>query len=63
MALGVDHARREGLRARLKAVRLSCPLFDTDTWVRTPPGLWHIQLLLTTACVSCLPLQHDASRS
>lgn len=34
MALGTDHARREGLRARLKTVRLSCPLFDTDTWVR-----------------------------
>ena len=35
MALGTDHARREGLRARLKAGRLSSPLFDTDTWVRS----------------------------
>jgi hypothetical protein len=34
VALGTDHARREGLRARLKAGRLSSPLFDTDTWVR-----------------------------
>jgi hypothetical protein len=36
VALGTDHARREGLRARLKAGRLSSPLFDTDTWVRPP---------------------------
>ncbi len=34
MALGSDHAQRENLRARLKAVRLACPLFDTDGWVR-----------------------------
>ena len=33
MALGTDHARRRQLRERLKAVRLTCPLFDTDRWV------------------------------
>lgn len=34
VALGSDHGRREALRARLKAGRLSSPLFDTDGWVR-----------------------------
>ena len=34
VGLGLDHARREGLRARLKAVRMTCPLFDTAQWVR-----------------------------
>jgi protein O-GlcNAc transferase len=33
VALGTDHERRLNLRARLKAVRLTCPLFDTDGWV------------------------------
>ena len=33
MALGTDHARRLALRERLKAVRLTCPLFDTRRWV------------------------------
>jgi hypothetical protein len=31
--LGLDHAKRESLRARLKAARLTCPLFDTAGWV------------------------------
>jgi len=31
--LGLDHAKRESLRARLKAARLTCPLFDTVGWV------------------------------
>ena len=33
VALGTDHVRRLRLRERLKAVRLTCPLFDTDRWV------------------------------
>ena len=33
VALGTDHARRLALRERLKAVRLTCPLFDTKRWV------------------------------
>lgn len=32
--LGTNRALREQLRARLEAVRLSCPLFDTEGWVR-----------------------------
>ena len=32
--LGLNHAKRENLRARLKAVRMTCPLFDTAQWVR-----------------------------
>jgi predicted O-linked N-acetylglucosamine transferase (SPINDLY family) len=32
--LGTNHAKREALRAALKARRLTCPLFDTDQWVR-----------------------------
>ena len=34
MELGLNHAKRLNLRARLKAVRMSCPLFDTAQWVR-----------------------------
>ena len=34
MELGLNHAKRENLRARLKAVRMTCPLFDTAQWVR-----------------------------
>ena len=33
VALGTDHVRRLKLRAQLKSVRLTCPLFDTDRWV------------------------------
>ena len=33
MSLGTDHKRRLALRERLKAVRLTCPLFDTRRWV------------------------------
>ena len=33
MELGSDHAKRTSLRQRLKAARLTCPLFDTRTWV------------------------------
>ena len=33
MALGTDHKRRLVLREQLKAVRLTCPLFDTRRWV------------------------------
>lgn len=32
--LGLDHARRASLRARLQSARLTCPLFDTAGWVR-----------------------------
>lgn len=32
--LGTDAAKRLGLRARLEAARLGCPLFDTRRWVR-----------------------------
>lgn len=32
--LGSNHAKRLDLRERLKAVRLTCPLFDTHRWVR-----------------------------
>jgi protein O-GlcNAc transferase len=32
--LGLNHAKRLGLRARLERTRLSCPLFDTQQWVR-----------------------------
>ena len=32
--LGLNHAMRNSLRRRLKAARLSCPLFDTSGWVR-----------------------------
>ena len=31
--LGVNHARRNNLRARLKSVRTTCPLFATAQWV------------------------------
>ena len=31
---GLDAAKRGALRARLKAARLTCPLFDTARWVR-----------------------------
>ena len=34
VALGLDARLREGLRARLEAARLTCPLFDTRRWVR-----------------------------
>ncbi len=33
MALGTDHKRRLALREQLKAVRLTCRLFDTRRWV------------------------------
>lgn len=32
--LGLDHAQRLSLRARLQAARLTCPLFDTAAWLR-----------------------------
>lgn len=32
--LGTNHAARLNLRARLEAVRETCPLFDTQGWVR-----------------------------
>ena len=32
--LGLNHAKRLNLRARLKAVRMTCPLFDTAQWVQ-----------------------------
>lgn len=32
--LGLDHAQRHALRARLEALRDSCPLFDAPRWVR-----------------------------
>ena len=37
MALGTDHSRRRDLRRRLKATRLSCPLFDTTGETLPPP--------------------------
>ena len=41
VALGLDHTRREALRARLAAARDSCALFDTARWVRgLERGLW-----------------------
>ena len=33
MELGLNHAMRDSLRQRLKAARLTCPLFDTRRWV------------------------------
>ena len=42
VALGTDHQRRLALREQLKAVRLTCPLFDTRRWVagaEKPSGL------------------------
>jgi hypothetical protein len=65
VALGTDHARREGLRTRLKAGRLSSPLFDTDTWVRAPPqllaplGRWRASSrpLDTMCCTWCRPFR------
>ena len=33
MELGLNHAMRNSLRQRLKAARLTCPLFDTAGWV------------------------------
>lgn len=32
--LGTNRVLRESLRARLEATRLTCPLFDTEGWVR-----------------------------
>jgi protein O-GlcNAc transferase len=32
--LGLNHQKRNALRAALESVRLSCPLFDTAQWVR-----------------------------
>ena len=32
--LGLKHAKRLHLRERLKQARLTCPLFDTTTWVK-----------------------------
>ena len=32
--LGLNHGKRLHLRERLKAARLTCPLFDTVTWVK-----------------------------
>jgi protein O-GlcNAc transferase len=32
--LGSNKPLRESLRARLESTRLSCPLFDTEGWVR-----------------------------
>jgi protein O-GlcNAc transferase len=32
--LGSNRAVREQLRARLELTRLTCPLFDTEGWVR-----------------------------
>ncbi|KAK9815277.1 hypothetical protein WJX72_000982 [[Myrmecia] bisecta] len=44
--LGLNHAKRLSLRRRLKAARLSCPLFDTTGWVRDLEkvyfGMWEI---------------------
>ncbi len=34
MELGTNHTKRLALRQRLEACRLSCPLFDTQRWVR-----------------------------
>lgn len=34
VSLGLDHEKRERLRRELKQRRLSCPLFDTERWVR-----------------------------
>lgn len=34
VALGLDHEKRMRLRFELKQRRLSCPLFDTERWVR-----------------------------
>lgn len=34
MLLGSNKALRESLRARLESTRLTCPLFDTEGWVR-----------------------------
>lgn len=34
VALGSNTARRHRLRAKLEAARLTCPLFDTERWVR-----------------------------
>lgn len=32
--LGTNHAKRRNLSQRLKAVRMSCSLFDTTQWIR-----------------------------
>jgi predicted O-linked N-acetylglucosamine transferase (SPINDLY family) len=32
--LGLNHSRRLGLGARLERAQLSCPLFNTQSWVR-----------------------------
>lgn len=39
--LGTNHRKRLALRARLEAARLSCPLFDTEGWVRDLEKVYH----------------------
>ncbi|KAF8058410.1 hypothetical protein HT031_005534 [Scenedesmus sp. PABB004] len=41
VALGSDAGARGALRARLEATRLTCPLFDTERWVRDLERLLH----------------------
>ena len=58
MALGTDHARRLALRERLKAVRLTCPLFDTRRWVEGEQLSTYIcrASVAGKTVVSCLPV-------
>ena len=40
--LGLNHGKRLALRERLKRARLTCPLFDTQRWVRKRPSSFEI---------------------
>ena len=54
VALGTDHKRRLALREQLKAVRLTCPLFDTRRWVSGADS--HLQRHRITAFEQCVSL-------
>lgn len=34
VSLGTNHAKRRDMSNRLKNVRMTCPLFDTEGWIR-----------------------------
>jgi len=50
VSLGLDHEKRKDLVSRLKAVRSTCPLFDTRQWVR----LACVRVCLCTCLCLCV---------
>ena len=71
MELGLNHAKRQNLRARLRAVRMTCPLFDTAQWVRDlekvsmhasfpcGPASCICKCICRGHCCACCKMWHD----